>query len=474
MKPRTLFEKVWDRHVVTQEKSFGSTQDKDAPALLYIDAHIIHEVTSPQAFSNLRKKGLKVRRPDLSFATCDHNVSTTNQLNIRDTISKLQVETLYKNCKDFGIPLYGLGSPNQGIVHVIGLELGITQPGQTIVCGDSHTSTHGALGTLAFGIGTTEVEYVLATQCLLQNPMKTMGIRLGGKLGKGVSAKDIILTVISKIGTKVGNGYCIEYTGSAICNLDMEQRMTICNMSIEAGAKAGMIAPDEKTFDYLKGKKFAPKGKKWDEAVKYCRTLVTDQGAKYDKSLKLDVSKIEPLITWGTDPSTGIRTSDKIPNPQDARSEDEQKYFNKALEYMNLKAGMKLEGFPIDYVFIGSCTNSRLSDLRDAAKIVKGHKVNSNVVALVVPGSRQVKIAAEKEGLDKIFTAAGFQWRWPGCSACLGMNDDKIPPRKYCVSTSNRNFVGRQGPGARTFLASPVMAAVAAIEGKIMDVRNYL
>lgn len=466
MKSTTLFEKIWERHIVNMEP--------DAPALLYIDAHILHEVTSPQAFADLRKKRLKVRKPDLSFATCDHNVSTTNQHNIHDAISKLQVETLVRNCKDFNIPLYGLESPYQGIVHVIGPELGITQPGQTIVCGDSHTSTHGAFGTLAFGIGTTEVEYVLATQCLLQNPMKTLEIRLDGILGKGVSAKDLILTIISKIGTKGGDGYCIEYTGTTIKSLDMDQRMTICNMSIEAGARAGMIAPDEKTFDYLKGKKFAPKGNKWDEALKYWRTLKTDKNAKYDKTVKINTDKTAPLITWGTDPSTGIKTTDKIPDPKNARTINQKNSMKKALAYMNLKPGMRLQGFPIDYVFIGSCTNSRLSDLQDAARIMKGRKINSNVIALVVPGSRQVKLAAEKEGLDKIFIDAGFQWRWSGCSACLGMNDDKIPPGKYCVSTSNRNFVGRQGPEARTFLTSPIMAAAAAIEGKIADVRNYL
>lgn len=466
MKPRTLYQKIWDAHKVIQEKG--------APALLYIDSHILHEVTTPQAFANLRKNKLKVRRPDLTFATCDHNVSTTNQNNIRDAISRLQVKTLYKNCKEFSIPLYGLDSPYQGIVHVIGPEMGITQPGMTIVCGDSHTSTHGAFGTLAFGIGTTEVEYVLATQCLLQNPMKTLEIILGGKLKKGVSAKDIMLAIISKIGTKGGDGYCIEYTGSAITNLDMEQRMTICNMSIEAGARAGMVAPDEKTFDYLKGRKFAPKGSKWTEALNYWKNLKTDKNAKYDKTVKINAEKIGPLITWGTDPSTGIKTSDKIPDPRHAKSVNQRQTMEKALAYMNLKPGMKLEGFPIDYVFIGSCTNSRISDLRDAARIVKDKKVKANVVALVVPGSRQVKLAAEDEGLDKIFTNAGFQWRWSGCSACLGMNDDKIPPGKYCVSTSNRNFVGRQGPGARTFLASPIMAAAAALEGKIVDIRNYL
>lgn len=474
MKPKTLFEKIWDDHIVIQEKPFDSTQGKGAPALLYIDAHILHEVTTPQAFANLRKKKLKVRHPDLTFATCDHNVSTTDQHNIRDVISKLQVDTLYKNCKEFGIPLYGLDSPYQGIVHVIGPELGITQPGMTIVCGDSHTSTHGAFGTLAFGIGTTEVEYVLATQCLLQIPMKTMEIKIDGKLNKGVSAKDIILTIISKIGTKGGVGFCIEYTGETIRNLSMEQRMTICNMSIEAGARAGMIAPDEITFNYLKGRKFAPFRKKWDEAVKYWKTLKSDKGARYDKVVKIDAHRIEPLITWGTDPSTGIKVSDKIPNPNNARSKDERMTMNKALTYMNLKPGMKLEGFPIDYVFIGSCTNARLSDLREAAKIVKGKKVKNRIQAWIVPGSRQVKSAAEKEGLDKIFKDAGFDWRWSGCSACIAMNDDKIPAGKYCVSTSNRNYEGRQGPGARTFLTSPIMAAAAAIEGKIVDVRNYL
>lgn len=474
MKPKTLFQKIWDNHVVSQEKPFDSTQGKGTPALLYIDAHILHEVTTPQAFANLRKKKLRIRRPDLSFATCDHNVSTTDQHNIRDAISKLQVETLYKNCKEFDIPLYGLDSPYQGIVHVIGPELGITQPGMTIVCGDSHTSTHGAFGTLAFGIGTTEVEYVLATQCLLQNPMKTLEIKIDGKLGKGVSAKDIILTIISKIGTKGGVGFCIEYRGEIIGNLNMEQRMTICNMSIEAGARAGMIAPDETTFKFLKGRKFAPYGKKWEETVNHWKTLKTDSQAKYDKSVTIDANKIEPLITWGTDPSTGIKVNDKIPHPKDAYSNNERITIGKALNYMNLKPGMKLEGFPIDYVFIGSCTNARLSDLKEAAKIIKGRKVKNGIHAWAVPGSRQVKLAAEKEGLDRIFKEAGFQWRWSGCSACIAMNDDKIPPEKYCVSTSNRNYEGRQGPRARTFLASPIMAAAAAIEGRITDVRKYL
>lgn len=466
MKPKTLYKKIWEKHIVIQEEG--------TPVLLYIDAHILHEVTTPQAFADLRKRRLKVRRPDLTIATCDHNVSTTEQNNIHDAIAKLQVKTLYKNCKEFGIHLYGLNSSYQGIVHVIGPELGITQPGMTLVCGDSHTSTHGAFGTLAFGIGTTEVEYVLATQCLLQQLMKTMEVKINGKLGKGVSAKDIILTIIGKVGTKGGVGYCIEYTGDTIRNLNMEQRMTICNMSIEAGAKCSMIAPDEKTFKYLKGRKFAPKGKMWKQALRYWKTLKTDIGATYDKTITINANKIEPLITWGTDPSTGIRVADKIPDPKNTHSIEKRLTMNKALVYMNLKPGMKLEGFPIDYVFLGSCTNARISDLREAAKIIKGKKVRNSVVALVVPGSRQVKFQAEQEGLDKIFQDAGFQWRWSGCSSCIAMNDDKIPGGKYCISTSNRNYEGRQGPGARTFLASPIMAAAAAIEGKIVDVRNYL
>ncbi len=466
MKLKTLYKKIWENHVVIQEKR--------APALLYIDTHILHEVTTPQAFTNLRSKNLKVRRPDLSFATCDHNVSTTNQKDVMDALSKIQIEILEQNCKEFGIMIYGLDSSYQGIVHVIGPELGITQPGKTIVCGDSHTSTHGAFGTLAFGIGTTEVEQVLAAQCLLQNPMKSLEIKIDGKLGKGVTAKDVILTIISKIGTRGGVGFCIEYTGSAIRNLNMEQRMTICNMSIEAGARAGMIAPDEVTFNYLKGRKFSPKGKKWDAALKFWKTLKTDKGAEYDRTIVINANKIEPLITWGTDPGTGVKLSGKIPNPRYAKSDQEKNTLLKALSYMNLKSGMTLEGFPIDYVFIGSCTNARISDLREAAEIIRGKKVGKNVIALVVPGSRQIKLQAEIEGLDKIFKEAGFQWRWSGCSACIAMNEDKIPAGKYCLSTSNRNYEGRQGPGARTFLASPIMAAAAAIEGKITDVRKYL
>lgn len=466
MKAKTLFEKIWDNHVVTSITG--------GPTLLYIDTHFIHEVTSPQAFFNLRKKHLRVRRTKRTFATCDHNVSTVDQTNIRDKMSRIQVETLKKNCEEFGIDLFGLDSPNQGIVHVIGPELGITQPGMTIVCGDSHTSTHGAFGTLAFGIGTTEVEQVLATQCLLQKPMKTMEVRITGNLGKGVTAKDVILTILSRIGTKGGIGYCIEYTGEAIRKMHMEERMTICNMSVEGGARTGMIAPDEITFAYLKDRLFAPKGGECKQAVSEWKKLKTDSDAQYDKEVIIEGNKIAPLITWGTDPSTGIRITDKIPDPKEVSDIDCKQTMEKALLYMRLKPKMSLEGFPIDYVFIGSCTNARISDLEEAAKIVKGKRVKDGVVALVVPGSRHVKKQAEGKGLDRIFIEAGFQWRWSGCSACIAMNDDKIPAGKYCVSTSNRNYEGRQGPGSRTLLASPITAAACAIEGKITDVRKYL
>lgn len=466
MKPRTLYQKLWDSHVVKKID--------DNTFLIYIDSHLVHEVTSPQAFNGLRKRGIKVRRPDKTFATCDHNVPTSDQKNIRDELSRFQVEALEKNCKEFEIPLYGLDSPHQGIVHVIGPELGITQPGKTIVCGDSHTSTHGAFATLSFGIGTTEVEQVLATQCLLQSPLKTMEIRITGKLNRGVTAKDIILTIIRKIGTKGGSGYAIEYTGNAITDLSMDGRMTICNMSIEAGAKAGMVAADEKTFDYVKGKKFSPNGKDWDRALAYWKTLHTDKEAEYDKSIIIDGNSIEPMVTYGTDPSTGIKLSENIPNFSDIKSPEEKISFTKSIEYMHLKPGTSLNNFPIDYVFIGSCTNSRISDLKEVAKLVKGKKVKPGVYAFIVPGSRHVKKLVEEEGLDKIFKEAGFDWRGAGCSACLGMNEDKIPEGKYCISTSNRNFQGRQGPGARTFLASPLTAAISAIEGKIVDVRSYI
>lgn len=463
---KTLSEKIWDAHVVYHPSG--------GPAIFYIDGHILHEVTTPQAFSELRKNGYQVRRTDKTIATCDHNVSTLNQNNIRDPLSKLQVETLIKNCKDFGIRLYGLDSENQGIVHVMAPELGFVQPGMTIVCGDSHTSTHGAFGALAFGIGTTEVEQVLTTQCILAKPAKSMQVNVDGKTGRGVTAKDVMLTILAKIGTGGGIGYFIEYTGSLIRGLNMEQRMTICNMSIEGGARAGLVAPDEVTFEYLSGRKFAATGVKFEEKINKWRKLKTDKGAKYAKSVSIDGNKITPLVTWGTDPATGIKFDEKIPDPKKESELSRRKSMEKALSYMNLKANHKLEGFPIDYIFIGSCTNARLSDLRDAAKIVRGKKISSHVTGWVVPGSRQVKMQAEKEGLDRIFRDAGFEWRWSGCSACIAMNDDKIPSGKYCVSTSNRNYEGRQGPGARTFLASPMTAAASAIKGRITDPREYL
>jgi len=464
--PKTLYRKIWDSHIVTQID--------DQTYLLYIDIHYIHEVTSPQAFAGLRNRNLGVRRPQYTFATTDHNVPTIDQKIIRDALSKLQIDTLKRNCKDFGITLYDLNNSRQGIVHIIGPELGISQPGTTIVCGDSHTSTHGAFGTLAFGIGTTEVEQVLATQCLIQRPMKSMEIQLNGMPQKGVTAKDIILAVIAKIGIKGGTGFCIEYTGNLIPHLTMENRMTLCNMSIEAGARTGMMAPDDVTINYLHDKPFAPKDTAWTQAVEGWKKLKTDKEASYDKSVTININMLEPLVTYGTDPSTGIPVTEKIPDPKKAKNPEEQNTRRKALEYMGLKPGMKLEGFPVDYVFIGSCTNARLSDIREASRIVKGKKVKSGITAFIVPGSQSVKKQAEKEGLDRIFIEAGFQWRWPGCSACIAMNEDRIPPKKYCVSTNNRNFEGRQGPGSRTFLASPIMAAAAAIEGKITDVRKYL
>lgn len=468
MKAKTLVQKIWDNHIVFQDPATAG------PAILYIDGHILHEVTTPQAFANLRKKRLKVRRPDKTIATCDHNVPTDNQTVISDPLSRLQVETLIKNCREFGIELYGLDSANQGIVHVMAPELGFIQPGQTIVCGDSHTSTHGAFGALAFGIGTTEVEHVLATQCILSKPMQSMKVSIEGKMGKGVTAKDVMLAILAKIGTSGGTGFFIEYTGNLIRCLNMEQRMTICNMSIEAGARAGLIAPDDVTFDYLRGRKFVAKGTEFEKKINEWKKLKTDEGAKYAKIITLEGNKIAPLITWGTNPATGIGFSEKIPDPKNGKNENQRKSAEKALEYMNLKPSTKLEGLSIDYVFIGSCTNARLSDLREAAKIIKGKKVNPKIQAWVVPGSRQVKMAAEKEGLDRIFSDAGFEWRWSGCSACIAMNDDKIPSGKYCVSTSNRNYEGRQGPGARTFLASPLTAAASALTGRITDPREYL
>tara|TARA_A100001234_G_C12641652_1_gene392251 strand:+ start:1965 stop:3356 length:1392 start_codon:yes stop_codon:yes gene_type:complete len=460
---KTLFEKVWDNHVVDSIPN--------GPSIIYIDKHLIHEVTSPQAFAGLNKRNIKVFRPDKTIATADHNVPTTNQhLPIQEALSRNQVETLNKNCREHGVELYGLGHKYQGIVHVIGPELGITQPGMTIVCGDSHTSTHGAFGSIAFGIGTSEVEMVLSTQCLLQNKPKTMLIEIDGELNEGVYSKDIILYIISKITASGGTGYFVEYSGSAIRSLSMEARMTICNMSIEMGARGGMIAPDEITFDYIKGKKFSPQGDEFDASVKKWKQLKSDNDAKYDKVIKFDAKDIEPMITYGTNPGMGIKIKDYIP---DSALNTSSESFNKSLDYMGLKSGQKLIDKKIDYVFIGSCTNSRIEDLRIASNIVKGKKKSDQVNAWVIPGSKSVEKIAIEEGLDKIFNEAGFEFRQPGCSACLAMNEDKIPQGKYCVSTSNRNFEGRQGPGSRTFLASPATAALTALNGFITDIRDY-
>lgn len=466
-KPQTLFEKIWNSHIVYQKDGY--------PAILYIDAHLIHEVTSPQAFAGLKKRGIGVFRTERTWATMDHNVPTKDQDKpIREEMSRKQVEMLKKNCEEFGVRLYGLGHPNQGIVHIIGPELGITKPGMTIVCGDSHTSTHGAFGAIAFGIGTSEVEQVFASQSILQYKPKTMNIRIDGKLGKGVTSKDIILYIIAKITTAGGTGHFVEYSGTAIENLSMEARMTICNMSIEMGARGGMIAPDEITFDYIKGRPFAPKGKEWDEGVTYWKTLKTDEGAIYDKELFIDATDIEPMITYGTNPGMGMKITDTIPTENDLANESQRNNFRGAMEYMGLTGGKQLLGQKIDYVFLGSCTNSRIEDYRNIAKIIKGKKKPSWLTVFVVPGSVQIVKQIEKEGLDKIFIDAGFEMRGAGCSACLGMNEDKIPAGKYCVSTSNRNFQGRQGPGARTFLASPITAAAAAITGRVSDVRKFI
>lgn len=462
----TLFDKIWDAHVVKSEPGY--------PDALFIDRHFIHEVTSPQAFDGLRKRGISVFNPARITATADHNVPTKDQhLPIREALSRHQVETLRKNCKDFGIELYDLGHPFQGIVHIIGPELGLTLPGMTIVCGDSHTSTHGAFGNIAFGIGTSEVEQVLATQCILQYKPKRMRIEINGTLSRGVVAKDIILYIISKISASGATGYFVEYAGDTIRGLSMEARMTICNMSIEMGARGGMIAPDEKTFEYIKGRRFAPKGEAFEKKVAEWRQLKTDDGAEYDKVLIYDAADIGPMITYGTNPGMGIRVTDRIPTLQEIKDLGEQKSFSKSLAYMGLEPGSALLGKAVDYVFIGSCTNARIEDLRMVASMVKGKKKAPNVEVWVIPGSKQVEEQARKEGLDKIFEAAGFELRSPGCSACLGMNEDKVPAGKYCVSTSNRNFEGRQGPGARTFLASPLSAAAAAITGKVTDVREF-
>ena len=461
---KTLFDKIWDTHVVDELE--GGTQ------VLYIDRHFIHEVTSPQAFAGLEKRGIPVFRPKQTIATADHNVPTINQhLPIQEELSRFQVDKLTENCKKFGIELYGLGHEYQGIVHVIGPELGITLPGMTIVCGDSHTSTHGAFGCIAFGVGTSQVEQVLASQCVLQKKPKRMRITINGELAKGVSSKDIILYIISKLGVGGATGHFVEYAGSTIRGLSMEARMTICNMSIEMGARGGLIAPDNKTVDYVKNRTFAPKHKALEKAIAHWKTLYSDQDAAFDTTYEFRASSIQPMLTYGTNPGMGICVQQEIPQENENQNTAS---FQKSLDYMGLERGEKLLGKSIDYVFIGSCTNSRIEDLRAVAKLVKGQTVPSHVTAIIVPGSKLVEKQVIEEGLDKIFRAAGFEFREPGCSACLGMNEDKIPKGAYCVSTSNRNFEGRQGPGARTILASPLTAAACAIRGKIVDVRSIL
>jgi|SRR5690348_2774988 len=464
---KTLFEKIWQKHLV---KSIPG-----GPDVLYIDKHFIHEVTSPQAFAGIEKRGLKIFRPEKVVATADHNVPTINQhLPIKDRLSKMQVDQLVKNCEHHGIELYGLGHPFQGIVHVIGPELGITQPGMTIVCGDSHTSTHGAFGSIAFGIGTSEVEMVLASQCIMQTKPKVMRINVDGKLNKGVVSKDIILYILSKISASGATGYFVEYAGSAIRDLSMEARMTICNMSIEMGARGGMIAPDETTFNYIKGRRFAPVGEKWERKVEEWRKLYSDADAVFDKEIFIKAEDIEPMITYGTDPGRGISINGSIPNKEDIKDESEKRSLDKSLQYMGLQFGQKLKGMPVQNVFIGSCTNSRIEDFRLIASVIKGKKKNDNVKVMIVPGSQQVAKQIVAEGLDTVFNEAGFQIRQAGCSACLGMNEDKIPAGEYCISTSNRNFEGRQGPNARTMLASPLTAAAAAITGVVTDIRELV
>jgi len=467
MTAKTLYEKIWNNHVVYQEPG--------KPSLLYIDRHLIHEGTSPQAFSGLRAEGRKVRRPDLTFAVMDHSVPTKDRtLPIIDQDAKAQFDALEKNCKESGVRLFDMNSRNQGIVHIIGPELGITQPGQTIVCGDSHTSTHGAFGTLAFGIGTSEVEHVLATQCLVQGESKTLHILVHGKRPKGVTAKDIILAIIGKIGIGGGTGHVAEYGGQAIRELSMDGRMTVCNMTIEGGARAGMVAPDETTFAYLEGRPFVPRGKEFQDAVERWKLLTTDDGAKFDMTVELQAENIAPQVTWGTNPGMVTGVTDCVPDPGSFENPDDQKATERALHYMGLKAGTPIVDIPVDRVFIGSCTNSRLDDLRAAAHLVAGKHVAKNIKqALIVPGSRGIKAAAEKEGLDKIFSEAGFEWRDAGCSMCIGMNADVLPPHERSASTSNRNFEGRQGRDSRTHLVSPVMAAAAAIAGHFVDVREF-
>jgi 3-isopropylmalate/(R)-2-methylmalate dehydratase large subunit len=472
MTPKTLFEKVWERHLV-------QPQTDDLPAVLYIDLHLVHEVTSPQAFTELRQRGLKVRRPNKTLGTMDHSTPTTPRgldgiIPVTDIQASAQLDVMRRNCADFGIPLFDLGTENQGIVHVIGPEQGLTQPGMTIVCGDSHTSTHGAFGALAFGIGTSEVGHVLATQTLLQNKPKTMAVRIDGRLHDGVTAKDIILAIIAKIGVGGGTGYVFEYMGEAIRALSMEGRMTICNMSIEGGARAGMIAPDDTTFDFVYGRKHSPQGAAWDAAVADWRTLPTDDGAVFDAEVVLDADALIPMITYGTNPGMGMSITDRVPDPDQLSDVSQKMALDKALRYMDLQPGQPLLGKPIDVVFIGSCTNSRIGDLREAAKMLRGRRVADGVRVMVVPGSQQVKRQAEQEGLDRVFKEAGAEWREAGCSMCIAMNGDQLAPGQYAVSTSNRNFEGRQGKGGRTFLASPLTAAATALRGVITDPRELV
>ena len=466
--PRTLFDKIWDSHIVDRQE--------DGTCLIYIDKHLVHEVTSPQAFEGLRLAGRPVRRPDATLAVADHNVPTTDRsAGIEDEESRLQVETLSRNCAEFGIELFDMNDVRQGIVHIIGPEQGFTQPGTTIVCGDSHTATHGAFGALAFGIGTSEVEHVLATQTLLQRPAKNLRIAVDGELLLGVTAKDMILAMIGAIGTAGGTGHVIEYAGEAVRNLSMEGRMTVCNMSIEGGARAGLIAPDETTYAYLEGRPMVPKAGAWEQAVAFWKTLPTDAGATYDKEVILAAADIAPQVTWGTSPENVVPITGAVPDPEhDARDDNQRQAWERSLEYMDLRPGTAMRDVVIDKVFIGSCTNGRIEDLREAAKIAAGRKVASNVHAMIVPGSGLVKIQAEEEGLDEIFIAAGFDWREPGCSMCLAMNADRLEPGERCASTSNRNFEGRQGRGGRTHLVSPAMAAAAAVSGKLADVREFI
>jgi 3-isopropylmalate/(R)-2-methylmalate dehydratase large subunit len=464
--PTTLFQKLWDAHVVREVS--------DQPSLLYVDLHLVHEVTSPQAFAGLREAGRRVRRPELTIATADHNVPTTDRtLPIADPIAATQIETLRENCREFGIQLFDINSAEQGIVHVIGPELGLTQPGMTVVCGDSHTSTHGAFGCLAFGIGTSEVEHVLATQCVPQRQSQTMLVDVRGELPAGVSAKDLALGIIGRIGTDGASGHVIEYAGEAVRSLSMEARMTLCNMSIEAGARAGMIAPDETTFSYLEHRQFAPRGAAWQAALAHWRTFKTDEGAAFDRICEIDASSLEPFVTWGTSPGMVVPVSGSVPDPADAANDADRRAAERALEYMALAPRTSIEDIAVDRVFIGSCTNARLEDLRAAARVVNGYRISDRVQAMVVPGSQKVKRAAEAEGIDHIFSAAGFEWREAGCSMCLGMNPDTLQPGERCASTSNRNFEGRQGRGGRTHLVSPMMAAAAAIAGHFTDVRKW-